>query len=90
VSVTVLVLVGLYLILALEASGRWRGTAVGILCLGLLVVYIVILLVPALRDFFALASPKASVVLPAVVASALAIGGLAIVDDRFVPGRTKT
>ena len=55
VAVTVLVLVGLYLILALEVSGRVRGAAVSTLCLVLLIGYVLVLLVPFARDFFSLA-----------------------------------
>jgi len=87
VAVTVLVLVGLYLILALEAEGRRRGAGVSALCLLLLAAYVAVLLVPPLRSFFALVLPGPGPVAAAVVGAALAIGGLAVVDDRFVPGR---
>jgi cation-transporting ATPase E len=87
VAVTVLVLVGLFLILALEAAGRRRGVAVSALCLALLASYAAILLVPATRHFFALALPGPAVILTALAGAALAAGGLAVIDDRFVPGR---
>jgi cation-transporting P-type ATPase E len=87
IAVTVLVVVGLYLILALEVSGRVRGAAVSSLCLLLLAAYVFVLLVPATRNFFSLALPGIAVAGPAVVGSLLAIGWLAVVDDRFVPGR---
>jgi cation-transporting ATPase E len=87
VSVTVLVIVGLYLILALEAIGRRRSAAVSILVLVLLAAYVAVLLVPFARDFFALALPGPSVLLTAIAGAALAIAGLAVIDDRFVPGR---
>ena len=87
VAVTVLVLVGLYLILALEASGRIRGVAISTLCLVLLIGYVLVLLVPFARDFFALAPPGLAIVGPALAGAALAIGGLAVLDDRFIPGR---
>ena len=87
VAVTVLVLVGLYLILALEANGRVRSTAISTLCLALLAAYLVILVFPSTRSFFALAAPTFSVLAPAIVGAALAIVGLAVVDDRFIPGR---
>jgi cation-transporting ATPase E len=87
VAVTVLVLVGLYLILALEVTGRVRGAAVSALCLALLTAYIVVLLVPFARDFFRLAAPSAAIVGPALAGAALAVGGLVALDDRFVPGR---
>ena len=88
VAVTVLALVGLYLILALEVTGRIRGAAVSTLCLALLTAYIVVLLVPSARDFFRLAAPSLAILGPALAGAALAIGGLAALDDRFVPGRT--
>jgi hypothetical protein len=53
----------------------------------LLGAYLVILLLPVSRSFFALAAPGATVILPALVGSALAICGLAVIDDRFIPGR---
>ena len=56
---TVLVLVGLYLVLVLEAAGRARSTAVIGLCLVLLALYGVILAFGGPRDFFELAVPNA-------------------------------
>ncbi|HZO34679.1 MAG TPA: HAD-IC family P-type ATPase, partial [Gaiellaceae bacterium] len=85
VATTALVIVGLYLILALEAEGRARGTAVAVLTAVLLVAYIVVLAIPGLRDFFALTGPHVAVLVPAVLGAAIAAAGLAIVDDRFVP-----
>jgi cation-transporting ATPase E len=87
VAVTVLVLVGLYLILALEVVGRVRGAAVSTLCLLLLIGYVLVLLVPFARDFFSLALPGPAILGPALAGAALAIGGLAVLDDRFIPGR---
>jgi len=87
VAVTVLVLVGLYLILALEVAGRVRGAAVSTLCFVLLIAYVLVLLVPLARDFFMLAAPGPAIIGPALAGAALAIGGLAVLDDRFVPGR---
>jgi cation-transporting P-type ATPase E len=87
VAVTVLVLVGLYLILALEVSGRVRGAAVSTLCLALLAGYVLVLLVPFAREFFLLAPPTLAIVAPALAGAALAISGLAVLDDRFIPGR---
>ena len=85
VAVTVLIVFGLYLILVLEASGRQRGAAVGTLCLALLGLYAVVLATS--RDFFDLASPGAGIVLSAIGGSALAIAGLSLTDERFVPWR---
>jgi magnesium-transporting ATPase (P-type) len=87
VATTVTVLVGWYLILALEGSGRLRGAAVFTMCVALAAVYLAVLIVPATRDFFALAAPSASILLIACCASAVAIGGLAATSDAFIPGR---
>jgi cation-transporting ATPase E len=88
VAVTVLVLVGLYLILALEVTGRVRGTAVSILCLALAAGYSLVLLVPFSRHFFSLALPGVDVLAPALAGAVLAVVWLALLDDRFIPGHT--
>ena len=87
VAVSVLVIVGLYLILALEVTGRVRGAAISTLCLVLVAAYLLVLLVPFARDFFALASPRLAVIGSALAGATLAISGLAALDDRFIPGR---
>src|SRR5262245_49120115 len=86
VATTVLVIVGLYLILALEASTPRRGAWVSILCLVLGGLYVVVLIFPFTRDFYALDVPSVLSILSAVAGSVLAIGGLALTDDRFIPG----
>jgi cation-transporting ATPase E len=85
VATTVIVVVGLYLVLALEASGRVRGAAVAGLCVGLLVLYVLVLLTPGLREFFELASLDPVIVILAAVGAALAVSGLWLTDERFVP-----
>jgi P-type E1-E2 ATPase len=87
VATTVLVAVGLYLILALEAAGRRRGTAVSILCGALAALYLLVLALPGTRGFFALDPPGPLGWIAIVIGSGLAIGFLWITDDRFVPGR---
>jgi magnesium-transporting ATPase (P-type) len=87
VATTVLVGVGLYLILALEASGRWRGAAVSALCAGLGALYLLVLALPSTRSFFELAAPGPAVLVTSAVGVALAVVGLWLTDDRFVPGR---
>jgi cation-transporting P-type ATPase E len=86
VATTVLIGVGLYLILALEASARRRGAAVTALCAALAASYGATLALPATRAFFELALPSAAMVLTAIVGIALAAAGLWLVDERFVPG----
>jgi len=85
VSETVLVVVGLFLIVALEAAGRVRSALVIALCVFLLALYVLILAFPGPRSFFALAVPSAGVVLSSIGGATLAIVGLMLTDDRFVP-----
>jgi magnesium-transporting ATPase (P-type) len=86
VSVTVLVIVGLYLVLALEAAGRVRAALVATLCVVLLALYAIILALEVTRDFFDLAVPNAAIILCSLGGSAFAIAALWLTDDRFVPG----
>jgi cation-transporting P-type ATPase E len=85
VATTTLVLVGLYLILALEAEGRRRGSAVGLLVGLLLAGYAAVLLVAFARDFFLLAPISPATVVPALAGALLAALGLAALDPRFAP-----
>jgi cation-transporting ATPase E len=85
VATTVIVLVGLYLVLALEASGRVRGMAVAGLCVGLLIVYLLVLLTPGLREFFELAGLDPVIVILSLIGAGLAVTGLWLTDERFVP-----
>jgi magnesium-transporting ATPase (P-type) len=86
-ATSTLIVVGLYLVLALEATSTRRARLVAILCAGLFAVYVVILVVPGLRDFYELAVPNAAAVMLIVVGAAIAIGFLWLTDDRFVPLR---
>jgi cation-transporting P-type ATPase E len=88
VAATVLVLVGLYLVLALEASAGRRGAAVSGLCAVMAALYATTLIASWSREFFALAAPSVAIAAVAVMGAAVAIAGLAVTDDRFVPGRT--
>ena len=90
VATTVMVVVGWYLIVALEGSGKLRGAAVVTMCLVLAAVYVAVLLVPFARDFFALAAPSLGIVLIAAGGCVVAIGGLALTSDEFIPGRGST
>jgi magnesium-transporting ATPase (P-type) len=86
IATTVLVLVGLYLILALEATSRPRAAAVGALTGAMLVLYALTLAAPGVRSFFALDVPGPGGVFVALAGAALAVAGLWLTDDRFVPG----
>ncbi len=85
VATSVLVLIGLYLVLALEASGRRRALAVGSLCIALLVLYALVLASGALRNFFDLATPGGWNVVAILGGTGLAVTGLVFTDERFVP-----
>jgi P-type E1-E2 ATPase len=85
VATTVLVLVGLYLIFALEASGRVRGAAVTLLCSVLAGLYVLILLTPPVRHYFDLAAFDPVLIVIAAFGALLAVVGLWFTDDRFVP-----
>jgi P-type E1-E2 ATPase len=87
VATTVLIAVGLWLILALEATGGKRSAGVGILCGALLAAYGVVLALPGLRDFFELVVPGPGAVAMALFGAGLSVGFLWLTDDRFVPGR---
>jgi cation-transporting ATPase E len=86
IATTVLVLVGLYLILALEATSRRRAAAVGALVAVMLFLYVLVLAAPVSRHFFALNVPGPGGAFVALAGAALAITGLWLTDDRFVPG----
>ncbi|HKI91694.1 MAG TPA: HAD-IC family P-type ATPase [Gaiellaceae bacterium] len=85
VATTTLILVGLYLILALEAAGRLRGTVITLLTLALCAGYAAVLAAPFARHFFALAAPTPANVLPALAGASIAILGLAALDAGFIP-----
>ena len=88
-ATSTLVIVGLYLVLALEATSTRRARLVGILCGCLFAVYLVVLLTPGLRHFFELAVPNPAAVALIAVGSGIAIGFLWLTDDRFVPLRAR-
>ena len=87
VATTVLIVVGLYLVLALEATGGRRARWVGGLVGGLFLLYVLVLSLEPLRGFFELEVPTFGSQLAVVFGSGLAIGFLWLTDDRFVPGR---
>ncbi len=85
VAATVLLIVGLYLIVALESTSTRRTAWVSALCAALGGLYALVLIVPFARHFYALAVPNAPAWLAIVVGSVIAIGGLIGTDDRFIP-----
>ncbi|MEO5633445.1 HAD-IC family P-type ATPase [Gaiella sp.] len=88
-ATTALIVIGLYLVLALEATSTRRARLVGTMCGLLLVTYLLILLVPGLRQFFELAIPNPASVVLIAVGCGIAIGFLWLTDDRFIPLRSR-
>ncbi len=86
VATTVLVIVGLYLIMALESTTARRGAWVSALCGILGGLYVIVLIAPFARHFYALAIPHPLAWIATAGGAALAIAGLIMTDDRFVPG----
>jgi magnesium-transporting ATPase (P-type) len=77
VATSVLVLVGLYLVLLLEHSGRrLRRNLISLMCVALAGVYVLALALPVTRRFFELATPTPAIVLTALVGAALSMGCL--------------
>ncbi|HET9324090.1 MAG TPA: HAD-IC family P-type ATPase [Gaiellaceae bacterium] len=87
VATTALIAIGLYFVLVLEASGRLRGAVVSTLVLALAAGYVLVLLWPVSRDFFALVVPTPAMLATAAGASVLVLTALWIADPRFAPGR---
>jgi cation-transporting P-type ATPase E len=92
IATTVLILVGLYLVLVLEATGSWRRLGiVGTMCLALAGAYAAVLAVPGARDFFQLAAPGGGMLATAILSAAVSIGALVLAGfglgtDRRSPG----
>jgi P-type E1-E2 ATPase len=82
VASTVLVLVGLYLVVALEGTSGRRGRLVAAMCAVLAAVYIAVLALPAVRDFFELAAPSLEILATAVAGAAIAVAGLELMGLR--------
>ena len=57
-ATTALIIIGLYLVLALEATSTGRARLVGTMCGLLFATYVLVLLLPGLRRFFELAIPN--------------------------------
>jgi cation-transporting ATPase E len=88
-ATSTLILVGLYLVLALEATSTMRARLVGILCGSLLAAYMALLVLPSTRRFFELAVPNPPAIVLVLVGAGIAIGFLWLTDDRFVPLRNR-
>jgi cation-transporting P-type ATPase E len=87
-ATTVLIIVGLYLVLILEATGFRRLQWVMGLCVAMLALYVLVLAVPNARDFFMLDVPGFRVMVATAIGTTLAIGFLWTVSERFWPFAT--
>jgi len=89
-ATTTLIIIGLYLVIALEATSTKRARLVATMCGLLFVAYLLVLVLPGLRHFFELAVPNPASVVLIAVGCCIAIGFLWLTDDRFVPLRSRS
>ena len=82
VATSVLVLVGLYLIIALEGTQGRRGRMVALMSLALAGVYALALALPFVREFFELATPSLEIVATSVVGASISVAGLELMGLR--------
>ena len=82
VATSVLVLVGLYLIIALEGTEGHRGRMVALMSLALAGVYALALALPFVREFFELATPSLEIVATSVVGASISVAGLELMGLR--------
>ncbi len=76
IAATVLAIVGLYLVIALEATESGRTRWVWPLCAALAVAYAAALAFPPTRTFFALSAPTLPIILTSLAGAAIAVIGL--------------
>ena len=84
VAITVLIVLGLYLILVLEATGLRRRTIVSLAVAALAALYVLALVIPPVRDFFELAPPDPGILATALGGSVLSL--VALYMSGFTPG----
>lgn len=87
VACIVLVIVGLYLVVVLEATSGRRSVWVGGLVAALLAAFVAVLVLPRLRTFFALEVPTPGDLACVLLGVTVAIVFLLLLDERFQPGR---
>jgi magnesium-transporting ATPase (P-type) len=85
-ATTVLILVGLYLVVALEATPDRRSWVLGLVAV-LFLAFLAVVYFSGLRTFFELTNPGPWGFLAILGGTGVAIGGLLLTDDRFLPGR---
>ena len=83
-AITVLIVLGLYLILVLEATGLRRRTIVSLAVAALAALYVLALVIPPVREFFELAPPDPGILATALGGSVLSLVGLYM--SGFTPG----
>ncbi len=77
VALTTLIASGLYLVMALESGGSLRRSAlVGGMCAVMGGLYVIALVIPFIRSFFALTPPRAGMLITAFVASGVSVAAL--------------
>ena len=82
VATSVLVLVGLYLIIALEGTEGRRGNIVALMSTALAGVYSLALALPFVREFFELAAPSLEIVGTSLVGASISVAGLELMGLR--------
>jgi cation-transporting ATPase E len=86
-ATAVLIGIGLYLVIALEAApGSRRQWVFGLVAV-LVVAFFVVMAADSLRHFFGLTTPGPWGLIAIVGGTVVSIAGLLLTDDRFLPGR---
>ncbi|MBM3665284.1 MAG: HAD-IC family P-type ATPase, partial [Actinobacteria bacterium] len=85
VAVTALMAIGLWLVLVLEVSGVKRSAWVIFMCMAMAGLYVMVLLVSPLRDFFELTTIGALSAVVAISGAAITASGLWMLDRQFRP-----
>jgi magnesium-transporting ATPase (P-type) len=85
VAVTALMAIGLWLVLILEVSGVRRSAWVIFMCMAMAGLYVMVLLVAPLREFFELTTLGAIDVTVALCGAAITASGLWMLDRQFRP-----
>ena len=85
VAVTCLLAISLWLVLVLEVSGVKRSAWVITLCLAMAGLFVAVLLVAPIRDFFQLTTLGALDVVVAILGAVITASGLWMLDRQFRP-----
>ncbi|MGA0068672.1 MAG: HAD-IC family P-type ATPase [Miltoncostaeaceae bacterium] len=85
VAVTALMAIGLWLVLVLEVSGVRRSAWVIFMCMAMAGLYVMVIVVAPLREFFELTTMGALSVVVAISGAAITASGLWMLDRQFRP-----